>query len=169
MAHLAGEIEGEVEVGGTANPDMVKVIQDLVLPGATAAGRSVDDLRISFNPMLVIDDDGAEAESLAIRTVAMYVAVAGAHDPTLDLDPDMLRRLNSFLEADDHEAAGNLLDSDTLRRFAVCGTPTEAVDHLLSLRDAGLDTVYLGNPFGLDETGGLELLCNRVIPAVRRG
>lgn len=167
LAALAGEIADEVEIGGTANPGMVRVIRDLVAPGAERAGRSAEDLQVTYNPMLVVDEDGDAAEARARQMGAMYVAVVGPHDPTIDLDPDLLRRMDELLAVDDHEAAGRLISTDLLRKFLVCGTPNQVVDHLVELKHAGVDRVYLGNPFGLDEQSGLKLLAEKVLPAMR--
>ncbi|GAA4091278.1 LLM class flavin-dependent oxidoreductase [Nocardioides kongjuensis] len=167
MAALAGEIADEIEVGGTANPDMAKVIRDLAAPGAERAGRDVDDLVVSFNPMLVVDEDRSAAEALARARGAMYVEAVGHLDPTVDLDPDLIERIRDLLADGDEEGAGRLVPAALLRRFLVCGTPSDVVDHLVELASAGVDKVYLGNPFGLDERRGLELLVERVLPAVR--
>jgi 5,10-methylenetetrahydromethanopterin reductase len=168
MAALAGEIADEVEVGGTANPAMVGVIRERAATGAVSAGRSVGDLAVSFNPMLVVDDDGPAAEALARRLGAVYVEVVGQLDPTLELDPEMLIRMRTLLAEEDHETAGRLVSTELLRKFLVCGTPTQVVDHLVELRAAGLDKVYLGNPFGLDEASGLDVLGKQVLPALKR-
>lgn len=167
LAALAGEIADEVEIGGTSNPEMVKVIRGLTERGARGAGRNPDDLLVSYNPMLVVDDDGAAAEALARTMGAMYVAVVGPYDPTIDLDPELLQRMTDLVDADDAVTAGKLISDDLLRKFLVCGTPTQVVDHLLSLKHAGVDRVYLGNPFGVNEAAGLKLLRDKVLPQLR--
>ncbi|GGF11607.1 LLM class flavin-dependent oxidoreductase [Williamsia phyllosphaerae] len=167
LASLAGELADEVEVGGTANPDMVEVIRRMTMVGTEMAGRPSDALEISFNPMLVIDDDGEKAEALARTMGAMYVAVVGAHDPTVELDPEMVGKMNALIADDDHEGAGRLISPGLLRKFLICGTPSDAIDHLLELEEAGVDRVYLGNPFGLDEDTGLRLLAEKVLPGLR--
>ncbi|WP_216897521.1 LLM class flavin-dependent oxidoreductase [Nocardia alni] len=168
LAELAGELADEVEIGGTGNPEMAEVIRNRMAPGAERAGRDVGQIQVSFNPMLVVDEDGPAAEALARRMGAMYVEVVGHLDPTVSLDPDMMNRMRALLAQDDHEAAGRLVPVDLLRRFLVCGTPTQVVDHLLELEAAGVDKVYLGNPFGLEERRGLEVLAERIIPALAR-
>jgi 5,10-methylenetetrahydromethanopterin reductase len=167
LAALAGEIADEIEVGGTANPDMVKVIRELVAAGAARGRRDVADIEVSFNPMMVVDEDRSAAEALARTRGAMYVEAIGHLDPTVDLDPELVARIRVRLAAGDEDGAGRLLPADLLRRFLVCGTPTDVIDHMLELAAAGVDKIYLGNPFGLDERRGLELLAEKVLPAVR--
>jgi 5,10-methylenetetrahydromethanopterin reductase len=168
LGALAGAVADEVEIGGTANPEMVEVIRRHLVPGAATAGRDVDDVVIAVNPLLVVDEDGDAARAVARRTGAMYVEVVAALDPTVEVDPELLSRMRALLAEGRSDEAGALVSRDLLRKFLICGTPTEVTDHLLELREAGVGRVYLGSPFGLEESRGLELLGSAVLPAVRK-
>ncbi len=55
----------------------------------------------------------------------------------------------------------------TLDLFAFAGTPEQVVEHAQQLFDAGAKRVEFGTPQGLTTGGGVELLCDRVLPLLR--
>jgi 5,10-methylenetetrahydromethanopterin reductase len=101
-----------------------------------------DDVGIVVGAVTVVDEDGDLARSHALREVEMYLEVVGRNDPTFDGPP-------------------------TLDRFAFAGTPEEVAAHALRLYDAGAKRVEFGTPQGLTTAGGVELLCDRVLPLLR--
>ena len=168
MGRLAGEIADEVEIGGSANPDMVPVVRDHLRPGAAVAGRDADRIPIGLNMVTVVDEDGDAARAVGRTEAAMYVDVVAALDTTLDLDPEFLSRLKALIGAGEAEAAGKLIPDDLLARFIVCGTPAEVIEHLQELREAGAQRVDTSAPWGLvSEKQGMELLAREVVPALR--
>jgi 5,10-methylenetetrahydromethanopterin reductase len=133
MAALAGRIADEVKIGGSANPEMVRLMREWI---------GNDDVGIVVGAVTVVDDDGDLARAHAQREVEMYLEVVGANDPTFDGPP-------------------------TLERFAFAGTPEEVADHARSLFHSGAKRVEFGTPQGLTTAGGVELLCDRVLPLLR--
>jgi 5,10-methylenetetrahydromethanopterin reductase len=138
MAALAGELAvDEVKIGGCANPDMVRLMREWL-------GR--DDVGIVVGAVTVVDENGDAARARARDEVGMYLEVVGRLDPTLELGPG---------------------DEPPLDRFTIAGTPEEVAAHAARLLEAGAKRVELGTPQGLTTAGGVELLCERVLPLLR--
>jgi 5,10-methylenetetrahydromethanopterin reductase len=158
LAAFAGEAADELKVGGSANPALVPHMR-------TCAGS--DRVGIVLGAVTVVDEDGARARALARRQVAMYVDVVGALDPTVPLEPELLRRIGALVAAGDDAAAGALIPDDVLALFAFAGTPADVAAQAEALFDAGALRVDFGTPHGLDEQHGVELLCREVLPLLR--
>jgi 5,10-methylenetetrahydromethanopterin reductase len=167
LGAIAGEIADELEIGGSANAKMIEIVRGHAEPGARLAGRSVDEIGIALNAVTVVDEDGDAARALARREGAPYVEVVAALDPTASADPEMLARMRTLLRRGEPERAGRLVSDELLAKFVIAGTPEEVVAQTVELASAGARRVDFGAPFGLSEARGLELLGNRVLPAVR--
>jgi 5,10-methylenetetrahydromethanopterin reductase len=137
MAALAGEMADEVKIGGSANPEMVRLMREWI---------GNDAVRIVVGAVTVVDEDGDAARARAADEVRMYLDVVGGLDPTLGL------------------SAG---DPVPLDRFVLAGTPEEVAAHAQRLLDAGAGRVEFGTPQGLSTAGGVALLCDRVLPLLR--
>jgi 5,10-methylenetetrahydromethanopterin reductase len=137
MAALAGETADEVKIGGCANPEMVRLMREWI---------GNDDVGIVVGAVTVVDEDSRAARARAAEEVAMYLEVVGGLDPTLDLAPG---------------------DPVPLDRFVIAGTPEEVAAHAEQLLDAGAKRVEFGTPQGLTTSGGVDLLCDRVLPLLR--
>jgi 5,10-methylenetetrahydromethanopterin reductase len=137
LAALAGETADEVKIGGSANPDMVRLMREWI---------GNDDVGIVVGAVTVVDEDGSAARARAEQEVAMYLDVVGGLDPTLDLTPG---------------------DPVPLDRFVIAGTPDEVAAHAERLLDAGAKRVEFGTPQGLTTSVGVDLLCDRVVPLLR--
>jgi 5,10-methylenetetrahydromethanopterin reductase len=94
----------------------------------------------------VVDEDGAWARERARTAVEPYLEVVGGLDPTI-------------------EARGS---PPPLERFCIAGTPEEVAAHVVALWDAGAGRVELGTPQGRTTTSGIDLICSRVLPLLRR-
>jgi 5,10-methylenetetrahydromethanopterin reductase len=160
LAAFAGSDARELKVGGSANPRVVEVMRRRI---------GNDDVGIVLGAVTVVDDDGDRARALARREVAMYVDVVGALDPTTDLDPELLERIRTYVGRGEGDAAGNLLSTDLLARFAFAGTPAEVAAHAAEVLDAGALRVDFGTPHGVSEERGVDLLCREVVPRLRLG
>ena len=152
LSAVAVEVDAdEVAIGGTANPLVVKVMRERV-------GDSDTSPRITVNPVTVVDQDGARARAKAKADAAMYVEVVAKLDPTVEIDPELVRRLGELVAVGEHEAAGNLISDDVLSIFAIAGTVDEVTDHALRLYEAGVQRIDFGGPYGIDLETGLDLL-----------
>jgi 5,10-methylenetetrahydromethanopterin reductase len=138
MAALAADLADEVKIGGCANPDMIRLMREWI-------GR--DDVAVVVGAVTVVDEDGDAARAHARAAARMYVDVVAALDPTLGLRPG---------------------EEPPLDRFVIAGTPAEVAAHARRLLEAGASRVEFGTPQGLTTARGVDLLCDRVLPLLRR-
>ncbi|MGE5689837.1 MAG: LLM class flavin-dependent oxidoreductase [Pseudomonadota bacterium] len=136
-AAFAGEVASELKIGGTANPDMVRLMRGWI---------GNDDVGIVVGAVTVVDLDGRAARERARAEVEQYLGVVARLDPTLEL-------------ASGAEAP--------LDRFVLAGTPEEVAAHARRLLDAGASRVEFGTPQGMTTRGGVDLLARAVLPLLR--
>lgn len=134
----AGTVAREIKLGGCANPDMVRQARAWI---------GNDDVGIVTGCVTVVDEDGDRARAHALAEVQLYLPVVARLDPTLDLGDD---------------------DPPPHDRFTIAGTPEEVAARVLALVDAGASRVELGTPQGLTNAGGVDLICDRVLPLLAR-
>jgi 5,10-methylenetetrahydromethanopterin reductase len=121
---------------------------------------------IVVGAVTVVVEDGQAARQLARREVALYLPVVATLDKTIHIEPDLLRQLEAATTIFDFDRAANLISDELLRRFAFAGTPTDITHQTLELFDAGVNRVEFGTPHGLTATSGLQLLGEKVLPAL---
>jgi len=117
-AAFAATVADEVKIGGTANPDLIRLMRSWLGP---------DGPRIVVGAVTVVDEDSAGARARAAAEVEMYLDVVGALDRTLDLRPG---------------------EKPPLEKFVLAGTPTEVAAHARALVEAGAARVEFGTPQG---------------------
>ena len=117
--------------------------------------------------MTVVDEDGAAARRRAKEEVALYLPTVAGLDPTLFVDPELLARMEMAVRQGDRQAAAALISDDLLRPFAFAGTPDEIVAHAEAIFAAGASRVEFGTPHGLTDVRGIQLLGEKVLPALR--
>ena len=157
-AALGGELADEVKLGGSANPDMARVLRERI---------GNDRVRIVVGAVTVVDEDGSRARAHAREEAALYFPVIAGLDPTLDLRPGLVDEVGALVDAGDRSAAAALIPDDVLDRLAFSGTPEQVARQVEALFDAGVHRVELGTPQGLTTEGGIRLLCERVVPRFR--
>ncbi len=161
-AALAGEIADEVKVGGSANPDLARVVKDRLAAASKKAGREVPP-GVVLGAVTVVDEDGVAARDRARSAVAMYFAVVAGLDPTLEVDQRLVREVGIRVKAGDHQGAGRLIPDHLLDRFAFSGNPQQVATQARSIFDAGASRVEFGAPFGLRMEEGLRMLGEQVV------
>jgi 5,10-methylenetetrahydromethanopterin reductase len=134
-AYAAG-VAAEVKIGGSANPDMVRLMRSWL---------GADGPRIVVGAVTVVDEDGDRARAHATKQVQMYLDVVAALDATLEPGAP-----------------------PPPEKFVFAGTPEEVAEHARAVLDAGADRVEFGTPQGLTTRDGVALLCDRVLPLLRR-
>jgi len=127
----------EVKIGGCANPDMVRLMRSWL---------GEDGPRIVVGAVTVVDEDGDRAREHARSQVQMYMDVVADLDPTLELRPG---------------------EPAPLEKFVLAGTPEQVAEQAVALYSAGAYRVDFGTPQGLTTRGGVDLLCDRVLPLLR--
>jgi 5,10-methylenetetrahydromethanopterin reductase len=137
-AAFAATVADEVKIGGCANPDMVRLMRQWLGPYGP---------RIVVGAVTVVDEDGDAARNRAAEAVRMYLDVVGRLDATLELAPG---------------------EPVPVERFVLAGTPDEVARQTIALIDAGAYRVEFGTPQGRTTEEGVALLCDRVLPAVRK-
>jgi 5,10-methylenetetrahydromethanopterin reductase len=136
-ARFAAETADEVKIGGSANPDMVRLVRGWLGDA---------HVRIVVGAVTVVDEDGDAARARARAAVEMYLDVVAELDPTLDLRPGQ---------------------PPPLEMFTLAGTPEDVAEHAGRLLEAGAGRIEFGTPQGLRTERGIELLCERVLPLLR--
>lgn len=167
-ARLAGRVADEVKVGGSANPDMVQVMQAWLGKSAGRRREMAGECRVVMGAVTVVDHDGDAARDRARTEVAKYLAVVAELDPTVHLPPALIPMVRELLASGDHVGAGRLIPDVVLDAFALSGTPAQVSRHAASLIAAGATRVEFGTPHGLTWQRGLDLLGTEVLPELRR-
>ncbi|MCU0511248.1 MAG: LLM class flavin-dependent oxidoreductase [Anaerolineae bacterium] len=168
LCAIAGEIADEVKIGGSANPDVVPVIQGYIAAGEQAAGRAPGSVRVVVGAVSVLDEDREQARQAARRAVALYLPVVAALDPTVLVEPELIDRLRRQVNAGELDEAARLISDALLDKFAFSGNATDLVEQASRLFAAGAGRVEFGTPHGLQPLAALRLLGEQVIPALRR-
>lgn len=157
-AAFAGEVADEVKVGGTANPEMARVMRARI---------ANDRVRLVVGAVTVVDEDAEAARAKARVEAALYFPVVAALDPTLDVPGGLIERVRRLLDAGEQRAAGELVPDHLLDRLAFAGTPKQVIARAEALFAAGVDRVEFGTPQGLTTERGVRLLVERVVPHFR--
>ena len=158
-AAFAGTVADELKLGGSANPELVPIMRRRI---------GNDRVRIVVGAVTVVDEDGAAARRRARAEAALYFPVVAELDPTLDLPTGLVDRVRGLVEAGDRQAAGELIPDHVLDRLAFAGTPEQVAAQAEAIYEAGAERVEFGTPQGLTTEGGIRLLAERVLPALRR-
>ena len=158
LARFAGTAASELKVGGSANPAVVQVMRERI---------GNDDVGIVLGAVTVVDEDGDRARALARREVAMYVDIVAPYDPTMELEPELLRRIRELVAQGEDDAAGALLagrpvQAFRLRRHAGRGGRHRPRRSSTQARSASTSAHRTAST----ETRGIELLCRDVLPSL---
>ncbi len=167
MLQLAGELADEVKIGGSANPALVAEVRRHLAVGEARSGRPVGSVGIVFGAVTVVDEDGDAARARARREAARYLPVVAPLDPTVEIAPDLLSRMAVLVDAGALDDAAALVPDDTLDRFAFSGVPEQVAAQADALFAAGVTRVEFGTPHGFTDEGGITMLGERVLPALR--
>ena len=134
---FAADCAAELKIGGSANPDMVRLVRSWLGEAPT---------RIVIGAVTVVAEDGDAARARAAAEVELYLEVVAGLDPTIEMRP---------------------AQAPPLEKFVLAGTPDEVADQVRALVDAGAHRVELGTPQGLTTDEGVALICDRVLPLLR--
>jgi 5,10-methylenetetrahydromethanopterin reductase len=166
LCAVAGEIADEVKVGGSANPDIVPVIQEYIAVGEREAKRDIGTVGVVIGAVSVIDEDRDQARQEARRSVALYLPVVAGLDPTVNVDPEQMARIQRHVELEELDQAAALISDDLLERFAFAGNAEDIINHCERLFAAGTQRIEFGTPHGLQSETGIRILGEKVLPAL---
>lgn len=164
LGAIAGEIADEVKIGGSANPDMLPVMQGYIAAGERKAGRAAGTVSICIGAVTVVDEDREQARHIARRAVALYLPVVAPLDPTVTVEPELVQRLQLLADQQDFDSAAHLISDTLLEKFAFAGNPADIIQQTEALFAAGAGRVEFGTPHGLDAATGIRLLGEKVLP-----
>jgi 5,10-methylenetetrahydromethanopterin reductase len=154
----------EIKLGGTANPDLIPHYTRLL---DRTGGKGRRRLGLAVGAVTVVDEDGSAARAFAKMQVGLYLPVVAHLDPTLQVEPDLLEKIEAARLSGASDRFVSLISDELLGRFAFAGTAVEVSEQALKLIDAGASRVEFGTPHGLDERCGLDLLGREVLQIMR--
>ena len=167
LAALAGEVADEVKIGGSANPDVIPLIADYIAVGEARAGRPKGAVAIVIGAVSVIDEDRDAARWMARKAVSLYMPIVSKLDPSLEIDPELMTRVQAHVNAGEDDEAARLIPDDILDRFVFAGAPADVIAQCERLYAAGAGRIELGTPHGVHEAAtGIHLIGKEVIPAL---
>ncbi len=169
LSAVAGEVADEVKIGGSANPDVVPVIADYIAVGEKEAGREIGTVGVVIGAVSVIDEDREQARQIARQSVSLYMPIVSKLDPTIEIDPDLMNRVQTHVNAGEEELAAKLIPDDILERFVFAGNADDIIRQCEKLFDAGARRIELGTPHGVkDSATGIHIIGQQVIPALKQ-
>ncbi|MEO1644379.1 MAG: LLM class flavin-dependent oxidoreductase [Chloroflexota bacterium] len=168
LSAIAGEIADEVKIGGSANPDVVPAIKDYIAVGENNASRQQGSVGVVMGAVCVVDEDRDAARAKARREVALYLPVVADLDPTIQLDPHYVTRLQAEVERNDFDAAAKLISDEMLDKFAFSGNADDLIAQSHALLEAGTHRIDFGTPHGLNPEIGIRILGETVLPELRK-
>lgn len=163
LIRLAGRRADEIKIGGSTNPDIVPIVA-----GWLREGRRDTDCGIVLGAVTIVDEDRDSARAAIQREMALYLPVVARLDPTVEIDPELVARMDTLVTQGDHEAAGKLIPDELLNRFSFAGNPADIIEQSEALFAAGASRIEFGTPHGLTGVGGINLLGKQVLPALRQ-
>jgi 5,10-methylenetetrahydromethanopterin reductase len=168
LCAVAGQLADEVKIGGSANPDVVPVIRAYIAEGEKTVGRTAGSVGIAIGAVSVCDEDREAARAAARRSVALYLPVVAPLDPTVQVEPELIARLQTLADQQAYDDAARLISDDLLERFAFAGNAADLVRQAEALYAAGATRIEFGTPHGLsDPQVGIRLIGEKVIPALK--
>ena len=159
LLKFAGKRAAEVKIGGSTNPDVVPVIAERLGEDSSTG--------IVMGAVTICDEDRNLARSLIRTEMALYLPVVAQLDPTVEIDPELVSRMDRLVAAGDQQAAGKLIPDDLLNRFSFAGNPSDIIEQCEALFDAGAARIEFGTPHGTSGSNGIDLLGRVVLPALR--
>ena len=168
LAAVAGELADEVKIGGSANPDVIPIIADYIAVGEARAGREKGTVGIVMGAVSVIDEDREQARQIAKRAVSLYMPIVSKLDPTIDIDPELMARVQAHVNANEEDQAAQLIPDDILEKFAFAGNADDIIRQCEKLFEGGARRVELGTPHGTaDSAKGIHIIGKQIIPALK--
>jgi 5,10-methylenetetrahydromethanopterin reductase len=159
LLRFAGSRADEVKIGGSTNPNVVPVVREH-LGQASNTG-------IVMGAVTIVDEDREVARRAIRREMALYLPVVARLDPTVEIDPELVTRMDTLVVQGEQAAAGCLIPDDLVTRFSFSGNANDIIEQCEALFAAGASRVEFGTPHGINGLRGIEILGTTVLPALR--
>ena len=168
LCAVAGELADEVKVGGSANPAVVPFIRDYIAVGEKKAGRAAGSVNIALGAVTVVDHDRDAARTMARQAAVLYLPVVAPLDPSVQVDPELIQRLQHHADSGDFAGGAALISDELLDKFAFSGNANDIIAQCEGLFAAGVDRIELGTPHGVSVAAtGIDIIGRQVLPALR--
>jgi 5,10-methylenetetrahydromethanopterin reductase len=166
MSALAGELADEIKVGGSINPAMASLMLTRFQLGEKRAKR-LGSVGLVMGAVTVVDEDRQQARRQAKLAVTSYLPVVANLDPTVNLEPELIQRIDVLVKQGRPNQAADLISDELLKLFAFAGGPEDVVHQTESLFDAGVRRIEFGTPHGLTSEKGLRLIGEQILPSLK--
>lgn len=150
---LAGRLADGVILGNGFDLNVLSWARDRIAEGAATVGRSLEDIDIMAAGMIYVSDDGNEARD----RVRCRLANRAHHNfrftletvPTAEL-PGIHRFMDAFdiTKPIEERVPPELVTEYLLQRFSIAGTPTECIERVRALEQAGVKRLMVTPPGG---------------------
>lgn len=157
-----------------ASPAYVEHCLGHVREALDGTGRTMKDIDVACYIVFSVDEDGDAARAAAKGLIAHYLMRIPdtIRFEFAGLDVARMQSLQAGLtaaRADNRlERAVAALDDDVVAALAVAGTPEECIEGLKPYAAAGLKTPVLYQVLGPDRLASVDLIADRVCPALAR-
>lgn len=151
MLRLAGRIADGVVLNVGASEDYVRWAVGLLREGATAAGRSFDELTVAAWLSVYITEDRAAGLRRAREWLATMLSIPRQGELLLEragfdtaILPPIRALLTAYPHSGDREAAGREVPVEVAERLALVGTADEVRARVDAYRAAGVQIPVMG-------------------------
>jgi 5,10-methylenetetrahydromethanopterin reductase len=169
---LAGRSADGVILGTGFDLQVLEWARQRILEGAQEASRSLNDVGLIVAGMLCVRQDGSEAR----RIVRNRIANRAHHNFRFTLEtvpPAELEGIKKFMAGFDvmkpmeDRVDPDLVNDYLVHRFSIAGTPTECIERIEELRDAGVEHLML-TPARKVYHETVEAFATKVMPQFRK-
>jgi 5,10-methylenetetrahydromethanopterin reductase len=164
MLELAGEIADGVLINAS-NPKDFEVAVEQIRKGADKVGHDLSEVDITAYTCFSVDKDPLKAVNAAKVIVAFIVA--GSNDIVLerhDIPIEAKSQISSAIaKRDSGTLISELVTSQMIEAFAICGTPEDCIKSINDLEAIGVTQIVAGSPIGPDKEKAIKLIGKEII------
>ena len=98
----------------------------------------------------------------------LYLPVVAPLDPSVQVDPELIQRLQRAADSGDFAGGASLISDELLDKFAFSGNANDIIQQCEQLFAAGVDRIELGTPHGVAVAAtGINIIGKQVLPALK--
>jgi 5,10-methylenetetrahydromethanopterin reductase len=164
MLELAGEIADGVLINAS-HPKDFEVAVKQIRKGVDKVGHDLSEVDITAYTCFSVDPDPVKAVNAAKVIVAFIVA--GSSDIVLERHKIPIEAKSqisaAIAKADFGTLMSELVTSQMIEAFAICGTPEDCMKSINDLEAIGVTQVVAGSPIGPDKEKAIKLIGKEII------